>query len=168
LKFFFVDHPRDGMADLLKVRKVPKVRKIAALLRFDRLNGAVISLEENTLTVRLLLQRQAGPVLPQAGKSLDELDLAESLERGEARDFTIRERYLARPSATSGATLALVKNRHGAGSEARSQNSEFRHVRSRKSKVQSFKFNIQVPRHYVRKKGSISNFKYIKFQISVL
>ena len=47
-----------GAADGLEPREIPEVWKGAALLRFNWLNGAVTSREEDALTAWLFLQRE--------------------------------------------------------------------------------------------------------------
>ena len=46
------------------------------------------------LAFRFLLQRQAAPILPQAREMLDEIVFADALERGEPRDFFVRQTHL--------------------------------------------------------------------------
>jgi hypothetical protein len=100
------------MADLFEAGKVPKVRKIPALLRLDGLNRTIVAVEKNTRSVRLFLQNQSVTVVAQPGELLDEVVFAHALERREAGDLGVVHVYLARPAAAGGATLTFVKDRH--------------------------------------------------------
>jgi len=111
-EFLLADEARKGVAGLLEAGKVPEVRKIAALLRLDGLHGAVFAVEKNAFAVWFFLQGQPAPVLPETGEILDEFVFADALERGEPRDFFIRQTHLPRPAAAGRAALAFIKNRH--------------------------------------------------------
>ena len=112
LIFLLAEEAWEGVTGLLEAGEVPQVWKIAALLRLDGLHGAVFAVEKNTLAIRFLLQGQPATVLPETGETLDEFIFADALERGEPRDFLIRQTHLPRPAAAGRATLAFVKNRH--------------------------------------------------------
>ena len=107
-----IHHSRDGVANLLRSREIPEVREIAALLRLDGLHGAVIGVQKNATAVRLFLQGQTATIPAQPSELLDEVGLAHAIERGEPRNFLIRQAHLTRPAAAGRATLAFVKNRH--------------------------------------------------------
>ena len=49
--FLFANKFGNGVALLFEPRKVPKVGKLAALLRFDGLHGAIIALKKDALTI---------------------------------------------------------------------------------------------------------------------
>ena len=110
--FVFADQARNRVANFLEIRKVPQVRKIAALPGLDRLNGTIVAFKKNALAVWLLHQSQPTVILSQAGEPLDKIELAHLLERGEACDFLIAQTHLPRPAAAGRAALAFVKNRH--------------------------------------------------------
>ena len=112
LVFRLGDFARKGFAGLLKAGKIPEVREIAALLRLDGLHGAVIGVQKNATAVRLFLQGQTATIPAQPSELLDEVGLAHAIERGEPRNFLIRQAHLTRPAAAGRATLAFVKNRH--------------------------------------------------------
>jgi hypothetical protein len=112
LKLLLADLARNRVADFLETGEIPKIRKIAALLRLHRLNRAVVASEENALPVGLVPQGQSAPVCAQPRVSLDEFVLAELEEGGEARDGLIIQPHLSGPPATGGAALAFVENRH--------------------------------------------------------
>jgi hypothetical protein len=44
---------RNGVAGLFETGKIPRVRKIAALLWLQGLHSAVVAIEENALTIKL-------------------------------------------------------------------------------------------------------------------
>ena len=112
LVFRLGDFARKGFAALLKAGKIPQIRKIAALLRLDGLHGAVIGVQKNATAVRLFLQGQTATIPAQPSELLDEVGLAHAIERGEPRNFLIRQAHLTRPAAAGRATLAFIKNRH--------------------------------------------------------
>jgi hypothetical protein len=107
---------RDGVVGLLEAGEIPKVRKIAALLRLHGLHGAIAIFEKNTTAIRLFLQHQPRPVMTQAREALDEFILAQVLGCGEPGDFFIRQAHLSRPATAGGATLIFKKDRHALAS----------------------------------------------------
>ena len=113
--FVLADLAREGAAGLLEAGEIPEIRKIAALLRFDRLHRAVFAVRKNALAVRFFHQRQAAPVVAQPRELLDELIYDHALERREPRDFRVGQTHLARPAAAGRATLTFQKYRHAAG-----------------------------------------------------
>src|SRR5258706_3706244 len=108
--FLGVQEARNRTAGFLEAREVPQVRKIPALLRLHGLNGTVVATEEHTFAVGLLIERQAAPIFCGPGKAPDELDFAETGERGEARDLPLVQPHFSRPSATGSATLTFVED----------------------------------------------------------
>ncbi len=89
LVFFLLHHFRQRLADFFKARKIPEIRKIAALLRLDRLDRAVISIQKNTFAIGLIVQRESAPVVRQTCELLDEIRFAQILELRQTRDFHI-------------------------------------------------------------------------------
>jgi len=112
LEFLFADQARDGLAGLLKAGKIPEVRKITALLRLDGLHGAVVAFQKDAAAIRFFLQGQSAAIPGQPRELLDEIGLAQALERGEPRDLLVRQTHLSPPAAAGRATLAFVENWH--------------------------------------------------------
>ncbi len=109
----FITHAaRKGATHLLEAGKVPAVRKIPALLRLHGLNRAIVALEEDAFAVWFFLQRQSAAVVAQPHEALNEVVLAQTLERGEPGDFRFRHAHLPGPATAGGATLAFVEDRH--------------------------------------------------------
>ena len=100
------------MTDFLEAGKIPEIGKLAALLRLDGLDRAIVAFQKNTGAVRLLPQGQPATIPAQPGELLDEFVFADALECGEPRDFLIRQTHLPRPATASRATLAFQKNGH--------------------------------------------------------
>jgi len=100
------------MTDLFESGKVPEIRKIAALLRLDRLDRTIVAHEKFALTIGLFAQRQPATVRPQPGMVGNEVGLPEAKVGGNPRDLRVGQAHLARPPATRRATLAFVENRH--------------------------------------------------------
>jgi hypothetical protein len=88
-ELFFTDTMGNCVANLFEAREIPEVGKVSALLRFDRLHGAVVSVQEYALVIRLFLQGQALSVLPQARELLNEIELAYVLKSSETGNFGI-------------------------------------------------------------------------------
>ena len=76
--------------------------------RFDRLDEAVVALEEDALVVVLLDQGKAAPVRAQAGEALDELRFGQPQMSGQGRHFVAVEADIAGPAATGRAALADI------------------------------------------------------------
>ena len=106
---------RNCVTDFFKSGEVPEVGKIAALLRLDRLHGAIVALEKYTGAIRLVLQHEPLSIGSQLEKSLDEFELGDALERHEPGDLFLSQPHLSRPPAAGGATLAFIENRHDGG-----------------------------------------------------
>lgn len=116
------------MADFFEAGKIPEVRKIAALLGFHGLDGAVVAGKEFAFAIGFFEQRKTLPIRAHARVAFDELRLAQVEVRGDARDLGIGKAHLAGPATTGRATLTLVENRHGdiSGINARRRNAEAR------------------------------------------
>ncbi|HTY88554.1 MAG TPA: hypothetical protein VMB80_13890 [Candidatus Acidoferrum sp.] len=112
LIFVLGNFAREGMADFFEAGEIPQVRKLAALPRFDGLNGAVVAFQKNAGAVGFLLEGQSQPVLAQPGELLNEIVLADPLELCQSGDFRVRQAHLPRPAAAGGATSTFQKNRH--------------------------------------------------------
>lgn len=110
--FLRSDDARDGVADFFEARKVPQVREVTTLLRLHGLDRTIATREKNTLTVRLVLQRQPAAISGQTRELLDEIELGELVKAGEARDLGLGEAHLPGPTTARGAALAFVENRH--------------------------------------------------------
>ncbi len=100
------------MADFLEAGKIPEVWKIAALLWFDRLDGAVVALQKNAATIRFFLQGQSAAIPAQPRELLDEIRFSDALKDGEPGDLFILQFNLPRPAAAGRAALTFIKNRH--------------------------------------------------------
>jgi hypothetical protein len=111
------------MTHPFEAREVPQIRKLAALARLDGLNGAIVAIEENTFAVLLVLQCQAAPILAQPRVSLNEINFAQPEKRRETSDLRFIQADLAGPSATRGAALTFIKNRHDSFWHVTRQNS---------------------------------------------
>lgn len=106
------DLTRNGLTDFLEAREVPQVREVAALLRLDGLNAAIVSIQELALAVGLFQQGEAFAVGPQSRVPFNKFSLIQSEVSRDAGDFRVRQSYLARPAAARRAALAFVENRH--------------------------------------------------------
>jgi hypothetical protein len=82
------------------------------LLGFDRLNGAVIALQEDAFSIGSFYQGQPAPIRAQARIGLDKIKFGKAEETRQIGDFRVRELHLPRPPATGRAALAFIKNRH--------------------------------------------------------
>lgn len=107
------------MANPLEAGKVPKIRKVSALLRFHRLDGTVVADEKRTFAIRFFEQRKPTAIRTQARVPRNELRLTQAQIRRNARDLGFGQADLAGPAATRGAALAFMENRHGAISEGK-------------------------------------------------
>ena len=76
-----------GHADVAPAGEVPGVGKIAALLRFDWLNPAVLPIEKNAGAVGLVDEGKAVAVGAEAGVALDKIILREVQMAGDGGDF---------------------------------------------------------------------------------
>jgi hypothetical protein len=79
----------EGATHFFESWKVPQVRKVTALLRFDWLNAAGVAFQENAFAARLFLQNEASPVARQSGESLNEIKLRNSVKVREPSDLGI-------------------------------------------------------------------------------
>jgi len=95
-----------SLAHLAPTREVPGVRKAATLLRFDRLNFAILTLKEDAGSVGLIDQGETAAVGAKAGVGSDELGFFHFQEGGNGGDFLFRDFYVPRPSAAVGASFA--------------------------------------------------------------
>ncbi len=100
------------MAYFLEISEIPPIRKIAALLRLYGLNAAIVLLQKDAFAVRLVHQCEPAPVDSQAGKPLNEINLAQAKKTGDPRDVRIGKTHLARPPAAGSASLTLVVDGH--------------------------------------------------------
>ena len=112
--FIKVHEVRPGVALLFKAGKTPEIRKIPALLRLDRLDGALNSIKKKTFAVFLFNQRKAVSVTSQLGEALDELVLGNSLVRRQPPNLLFTHAHVTRPTATRCASLAFVIDWHQA------------------------------------------------------
>jgi len=110
--FLIAYEPGNGPAGLFEAGEIPQVRKVAALLRLDRLNGAFVAFKKDAGAVRIFRQREAEAILCQPREALDEGDFAHFEKRREPCDFAVLESHFARPPAAGGAALAFMKHRH--------------------------------------------------------
>lgn len=106
------DFAGQGVADFLEAGEVPKIWKLAALLRLDGLDGAAFAFQKNTRAVWLLHEREALPINAQPGELLDEIGFAQAFERREPRDLCFGQTHLPRPPTTGRATLAFEEDGH--------------------------------------------------------
>jgi len=65
-------HSGDGVANLFEPGEIPEIRKIPALLGFDRLNDAILPLEKDAFPIGFIRQGQALPIGKQSHVPLDE------------------------------------------------------------------------------------------------
>jgi hypothetical protein len=102
-------HHLEGFALFPPAVEAPFVRKIAALLRFDRLDGAgVHAFEKNARAVRFGFEHQAGAAGAEFGVLRDEFGRGELEEGGDGIYFLFIEADEAGPAATVAAPLAEV------------------------------------------------------------
>ena len=117
LKFFVRHLQRLRMTDLLKVWEIPQIREITALLRLYGIDIAVVAIEQNTCTIWLVSQDQRRSCRIQFGIPLYELHLRQLEVLRHSTNFRFRQFDQSRPSATGGASLTFVKDRHGPANE---------------------------------------------------
>ena len=102
-------HHLEGFALFPPAVEAPFVGEVAALLGFDRLDGAgVDALEEDAGAVRVGLQHETRAAGAELGVLRDEFGGGELEEGGDGVDFVVVEADEARPAATVAAALAEV------------------------------------------------------------
>jgi hypothetical protein len=111
-KLILIDRNGDCVALILKPGEIPKIRKIAALLRFHRLNAATASLQKDALPVLLVFECQALAVLTKAREFVDESGFFGPEMPADPGDLLAREGNVPGPTATGGTPLAFVKGGH--------------------------------------------------------
>ena len=97
-----------GHTDVAPAGKVPSVGEVAALLGFDRLDPAVLPVQEDAGTVRLIDQGQAAPVGAQAGVLLDKNIFLQPEVTGDGGDLFFGNLHVPRPAAAVGTAFAKV------------------------------------------------------------
>ena len=97
-----------GVADFSPSGEVPGVGKTAALLRFDRLDFAVPSLEEDARPAGLIDEGETAAVGAKAGVGSDELGFLHFQEGGDGGDLLLRDFHVSRPAAAVGATFTEI------------------------------------------------------------
>ena len=96
------------MADIAPAREVPGVGKATALVGFDGLDLAILTLEKDAGAVGLIDEGEATAVGAEAGIFFDEEVLLHFKERGDGADLGIADFDIARPAAAVGASFAEV------------------------------------------------------------
>jgi len=96
------------LADIAPAREVPGVGKATALVGFDGLNLAILTVEEDAGAIGLIDEGEATAVGAEAGVFFDEEVLFHFEERGDGADFGITDFDIARPAAAVGASFAKV------------------------------------------------------------
>lgn len=79
----------DSLADSFESRKVPAIGEIAALLGLDRLDGAIITFQENTFTIWIFLEGQSPAIGAEPGKGLNEFELTQAFKLSQTRDLCV-------------------------------------------------------------------------------
>jgi len=102
----------DGLADLAPSGKFPRIREIFTLLRFHRLDGAFIPLQEKAGSIRSVNQGKPSPVGMEACVLLDEGALLHAHMRGNREDLFLRHADKAWPAAAGRTALAEIGGRH--------------------------------------------------------
>lgn len=97
-----------GLADIAPAREVPGVGKATALVGFDGLDLAILTLEKDAGAVGLIDKGEATAVGAEAGIFFDEEVLFHFKERGDGTDFGIVDFDIARPATAVGAAFAKV------------------------------------------------------------
>ena len=97
-----------GHTDVAPAGEVPGVGEVAALLGFDRLNPAVLSVQEDAGAVRLIDQGQAAAIGPQAGVLLDKIILLQPEVTADGGDLLVGNLHVPRPAAAVGTAFAKV------------------------------------------------------------
>ncbi len=102
-------HHFEGFALFPPSVEAPLVGKIAALLGFDRLDGAgVDAFEKNAGSVRVGFKHEAGAAGAEFGVLRDELGGGELEKGGDGVDFVVVEADEARPAAAVAAVESLL------------------------------------------------------------
>ena len=99
---------RDCFADLSPAGKVPCIGKAGALGGFDRLDGALVSVEEKAFSVGLVDDRESLAAFAQSGEVLDEFVLCLSQKARNPGDVLAGNPDVAGPAAAVAAALAEV------------------------------------------------------------
>ena len=89
LIFLLAHLARNGAAGFLETGKIPEIGKFTALLRLDRLDGAIVALQKKATAVRFFQQGQSAAIPAQPGELLDEIVFADAFERREPGDFRV-------------------------------------------------------------------------------
>ena len=97
-----------GHADVAPAGEVPGVGEVAALLGFDRLDPAVLPVQKDAGTVRLIDQGKAAPVGTQAGVLLDKNIFLQPEVTGDGGDLFFGNLHVPRPAAAVGTAFAKV------------------------------------------------------------
>ncbi len=97
-----------GLADIAPAREVPGVGKATALVGFDGLDLAILTVEEDAGAVGLVDEGEATAVGAEAGIFFDEEVLLHFKERGDGADLGIADFDIARPATAVGASFAEV------------------------------------------------------------
>ena len=95
-------------ADVAPAGEVPGVGKVAALLRFHRLDPAVLPLEKDAGPIGLIDEGETATVCAEAGVALDEIILGQTEVAGDGGDLGLRNLHVPRPAAAVGTALAQV------------------------------------------------------------
>jgi len=97
-----------GLADIAPAREVPGVGKATALVGFDGLNLAILTVEKDAGAIGLIDEGKATAVGTEAGIFFDEEVLLHLKERGDGGDLFFRDLYVPWPAAAVGASFAKV------------------------------------------------------------
>ena len=100
-----------SLAHLAPTWEVPGVGEPATLLRFDRLDFAVLTLKEDAGSVGLIDQGEAAAVGAKAGVGSDEFGFLHFQEGGNGGDLFFRDFYVPWPATAVGAALAKIFGR---------------------------------------------------------
>ena len=96
------------MADFLPAGEVPLVGETSALLRFDGVDSAGISIEHAAFVVVFFDQGKPGSVHPQAGILVDKCLCIHAEKSRYFLDFILADSHVTRPFAAGGASLTLI------------------------------------------------------------
>jgi len=96
------------LADIAPAREVPGVGKATALVGFNGLNLAILTVEKDAGAVGLIDKGEATAVGAEAGIFFDEEVLFYFDEGGDGADLDITDFDIARPAAAVGASFAEV------------------------------------------------------------